>query len=230
MQNSEAGWCCSFEDGQGLWYTEKYPEEMFFEHWTLMAERYLTNPLVIGADLRNEVRGVTDENGTTTYALWGSGRVKQDWNLAAEEAGKRVSSANPDMLVIVEGIVYGNVLTPAVWAPIQLPKQVIFISPKLGYRSLTCSDPLQEKLVYSGHKYPYVPPGDLPWFLYRIAMAFTQFFIDNAGRRFNREFFGSSFGLKNGLRFCFEYFLIVGNLKPKPDWFFKPKFKPKFVY
>ena len=89
-----------------------------------MAERYLNNPLVIGADLRNEVRGITREDGTVTYALWGSGRVKQDWNLAAEEAGKRVLAANPDMLVIVGGIVYGNVLTPAVWAPIKLPKQV----------------------------------------------------------------------------------------------------------
>ena len=124
MQNSEAGWCCSLEDGNGLWYTEKYPEEMFFNHWTLMAERYLNNPLVIGADLRNEVRGVTYENGTTTYALWGIGGAKQDWMLAATEAGKRVQAANPDMLVIVGGIVYGNVLTPAVFAPIQLPKQV----------------------------------------------------------------------------------------------------------
>ena len=132
MQNSEAGWCCSLEDGNGLWYTDKYPEDMFFEHWTVMAERYLTNPLVIGADLRNEVRGITKEDGTVTWALWGSGRVEQDWNLAAEEAGKRVLAANPGMLVIVGGIVYGNVLTPAVWAPIQLPKQVIDISLKLG--------------------------------------------------------------------------------------------------
>ena len=131
MQNSEAGWCCSLEDGNGLWYTEKYPEEMFFEHWTLMARRYLTNPLVIGADLRNEVRGITEEDGTVIYALWGSGRLAQDWNLAAEEAGKRVLAANPGMLVIVGGIVYGNVLTPAVWAPIQLPKQVVIIYLKL---------------------------------------------------------------------------------------------------
>ena len=89
-----------------------------------MAQRYFSNPLVIGADLRNEVRGVTYENGTTTYALWGIGGAKQDWMLAAEEAWKRVQAANPDMLVIVGGIVYGNVLTPAVFAPIQLPKQV----------------------------------------------------------------------------------------------------------
>ena len=59
---SSAGWCCSFEDGDGFWYTDVYPEEVFFEHWTFMAERYLSNPLVIGADLRNEVRGVTGEN------------------------------------------------------------------------------------------------------------------------------------------------------------------------
>ena len=124
MQNSEAGWCCSLEDGNGLWYTEKYPEEMFFEHWTHMATRYLTNPLVIGADLRNEVRGIRKENGTVIEALWGSGRIVQDWNIAAEKAGKRVLEANPGMLVIVGGIEFGNVITPASWAPIQLPKQV----------------------------------------------------------------------------------------------------------
>ena len=99
---SEAGWCCALEDGNGLWYTDKYPEEMFFDHWAILAERYATNPMVIGADLRNEVRATT-KNGTLTFALWGSGRVEQDWNQAAEEAGRRVLMANPDMLVIVGG-------------------------------------------------------------------------------------------------------------------------------
>ena len=55
---SSAGWCCHDDDGNGFWYTDQYPEEVFFEHWSFMAERYLNNPLVIGADLRNEVRGV----------------------------------------------------------------------------------------------------------------------------------------------------------------------------
>ena len=155
MQNSEAGWCCSLEDGNGLWYTDKYPEVMFFEHWTRMAGRYLNNPLVIGADLRNEVRGITEEDGTVTYALWGSGKTEQDWNLAAEEAGKRVLAANPGMLVIVGGIEYGNVLRPANWAPIQLPKQVINISPKLYYiRSLTSFRFITGKIsVYWSHLY-----------------------------------------------------------------------------
>ena len=97
---------------------------MFFDHWAILAERYATNPMVIGADLRNEVRATT-KNGTLTFALWGSGRVEQDWNQAAEEAGRRVLMANPDMLVIVGGLVSGGFLTPATWAPIQLPNQVI---------------------------------------------------------------------------------------------------------
>ena len=124
-QVSEAGWCCALDDGNGLWYTDKYPEEMFFEHWALMAERYAANPMVIGADLRNEVRATKKgENGTVTFALWGSGRAEQDWNQAAEEAGRRVLAANPDMLVIVGGLVSGGFLTPAILAPIQLPNQV----------------------------------------------------------------------------------------------------------
>ena len=138
MQVSEAGWCCSLEDGNGLWYTEKYPEEVFFEHWGQMAERYITNPLVIGADLRNEVRGRIEADGTVTYALWGSGRPEQDWNKAAEEAGKRVITANPGMLVIVGGIVYGNILTPALWAPIHLPNQVRNFTHVLEVKT-TCS-------------------------------------------------------------------------------------------
>ena len=55
---STAGWCCSYGDGNGMWYTPEYPEEVFFDHWFWMAERYRHNPLVIGADLRNEIRGI----------------------------------------------------------------------------------------------------------------------------------------------------------------------------
>ena len=29
--NSKAGWCCSEQDGEGLWYTHDYPEEMWIE-------------------------------------------------------------------------------------------------------------------------------------------------------------------------------------------------------
>lgn len=67
---SNAAWCCSYEDMNGFWYTPDYPEEIFFDHWSFIAERYLDNPLVIGADLRNEVRGIkgiySHKNGLET--------------------------------------------------------------------------------------------------------------------------------------------------------------------
>ena len=76
-----------------------------------MAERYLNNPLVIGADLRNEIRGVRDENipGGINYATWGLGIESTDWNTAAEKAAIRVHEANPNMLIIVGGIFTGRV-------------------------------------------------------------------------------------------------------------------------
>ena len=118
-----------------MWYTPEYPEEVFFEHWTFMAERYLSNPLVIGADLRNEIRGIKDENvpGGISYATWGLGIESTDWNTAAEKAAVRVHEANPNMLIIVGGIFTGGFLSPAFFAPIHIPNQ--------------------SKLVYQGHIY-----------------------------------------------------------------------------
>ncbi len=104
----KAGWCCSPTDSEGLWYSDAYTEDQFFDHWAAMATRYRSNPLVVGADLRNELR-----RNHTTYCTWGFGSPETDWHAAAEEAGRRVLEANPDMLVFVEGIIAGGVLTGA---------------------------------------------------------------------------------------------------------------------
>ena len=37
--NSAAGWCCSEQDGDGLWYTHQYPEQMWLDALQMMAER-----------------------------------------------------------------------------------------------------------------------------------------------------------------------------------------------
>ena len=80
-------------------------------------------------------------------ATWGYGTPEQDWKAAAEEAGRRVLEANPDMLVIVEGILSGGVLTGARFFPVKLP--------------------IQEKLVYSAHIYTFSGPLPyLPWPVY----------------------------------------------------------------
>ena len=65
-------WCCSLTDGEGLWYTNLYPEDFFFDHWQDMAMRFKDNQRVIGADLRNELRSA-EINGQIIEPTWGDG-------------------------------------------------------------------------------------------------------------------------------------------------------------
>ena len=61
----------------------------------------------------------------TIDATWGSGNRDTDWNLAAEEAAKRIQKSNPDMLIIVGGTNFNVFLWPAYNAPITIKDQVI---------------------------------------------------------------------------------------------------------
>lgn len=78
-----------------LWYTPAYSEERWIEDWVMLANRYAGNDTVAGFDLHNEPHGP---------ATWGSGNEATDWRLAAERAGNAILAANPDLLIIVEGI------------------------------------------------------------------------------------------------------------------------------
>lgn len=40
---SKSQWCCSNEDGDGLWWSREYPEYMFFECAEHFAHRYKDN-------------------------------------------------------------------------------------------------------------------------------------------------------------------------------------------
>lgn len=126
----KAMWCCSETDGEGLWYTNTYPEEMFFSMWEQLATRYLSNELVVGADLRNELRSA---NGVAP--TWGSGNLKTDWAIAATTAGNRILAVNPNWLIIVEGLSYATDLSSAYQHPISLS--------------------IPQRLVYSSHDYSW---------------------------------------------------------------------------
>ncbi len=78
-----------------LWYTAQYSEQRWIDDWVMLATRYANNPTVIGADLHNEPHGT---------ATWGTGSLTTDWRLAAERAGNAILAANPNWLIIVEGI------------------------------------------------------------------------------------------------------------------------------
>jgi endoglucanase len=87
---------------------------------------------VVGADLHNEPHGA---------ATWGDDNPRTDWRLAAERAGNAILEANPDWLIIVEGVAqtehgtywWGGNLSSAGEAPVRLTRP--------------------ERLVYSVHDY-----------------------------------------------------------------------------
>jgi endoglucanase len=122
-------------DAQGqsaLWYTDHVSEQRWLNDWVMLAKRYRDNPLVIGADLHNEPHG---------NATWGDGNKATDWRAAAERAGDAVLAANPNWLVLVEGVEsyqghgywWGGNLQGARQHPVRLTDQ--------------------SKLVYSAHDY-----------------------------------------------------------------------------
>ncbi|MGH2461035.1 MAG: glycoside hydrolase family 5 protein, partial [Chloroflexota bacterium] len=89
-----------------LWYTVELTQAEWIDQWKALAQRYLGNDAVIGADLHNEPSG---------DCTWGSGDPKTDWAMAAETCGNEILKVNPNWLIFVEGIEkvvdkFGNVL------------------------------------------------------------------------------------------------------------------------
>lgn len=122
---SNAGWCCSTSDNNELWYNASYPQANWIADWQAMAQRYASNPWVIGADLRNEPR---------SPATWG-GSASTDWHAAAELGGNAVLSVNPGLLIFVEGVSYAGDLSGVAKLPIQLnvPNQVVYEAHDYGF-------------------------------------------------------------------------------------------------
>ncbi len=128
---SNADWCCSETDHNGLWYNAEYPETSWLADWKAIAHRYRNQPWVVGADLRNELR---------SSAAWGGSNPKLDWHAAAERGGSAVLSANPNLLVMVEGPEYSTNFA--------------------GFDKLPVTLPVPNRLVYSPHAY-YAKGQDL---------------------------------------------------------------------
>lgn len=116
-----------------LWYTSAVPEQTWINNWVALATRYAGNTTVIGADLHNEPHGA---------ATWGSGNTATDWRLAAERAGNAILAANPNWLIVVEGVgVYNN---DNYWWGGNL----------IGAAQFPVRLNVANRLVYSAHDYP----------------------------------------------------------------------------
>jgi endoglucanase len=100
----------STSTANNLWYTSGYSQSQWLADWKSMAAAFRNVPQVIGADLRNEPRGA---------ATWG-GNPADDWHTAAERGGDAVLSADPQMLIFVEGTDYATDLSDIAGLPVVL--------------------------------------------------------------------------------------------------------------
>jgi endoglucanase len=138
---SDAGWCCDVEHGDGLWYTDAYPESSFEGDWVGMVQRYLVQPAVVGVDLRNEPRPTLVPGAPSTCTscdagagcgctvpVWGGGDPATDWHAEAERVGNAVLAVNPNLLVVVEGVDSSLDLTGVEQLPVTLdvPGRVVY--------------------------------------------------------------------------------------------------------
>ena len=120
-----------------LWYTESTSEKQWIDDWVMLADRYKNQAAVVGMDLDNEPHGKATDGGST----WGAGSAATDWNAAAQRCGNAILAANPNVLIVVEGVEqynattywWGGNLRGVKTAPIVLTKP--------------------EKLMYSAHEY-----------------------------------------------------------------------------
>ncbi|MFB5649628.1 glycoside hydrolase family 5 protein [Leptospira wolffii] len=148
-------WCCGY-DYNGLWYhtgssfAYNQTTEMWQNDWIFMVNRYINNPLVVAADLRNEVR---TQRKADTYIPdspnWGSNDVN-DWHKAAQELGNKINIAHPDILIVVEGINWWG-LVPVIGSGERPHLKPV--------RDLPIHFRIPNKLVYAAHNYAYIGPN-----------------------------------------------------------------------
>ncbi|MBW0434230.1 cellulase family glycosylhydrolase [Leptospira yasudae] len=148
-------WCCGY-DYNGLWYhtgssfAYNQTTEMWQSDWLMMIRRYKNNPMVVGADLRNEVR--TMRKGDTHIPdspNWGMNDIN-DWHKASQEMGVLITQENSNILVIVEGINWWGLI------PILGSGERPHLKP---IKDLPVHLPLSNKLVYAAHNYAYIGPN-----------------------------------------------------------------------
>jgi endoglucanase len=141
---SDAIWCCSIHDSNGLWHNQNYTALQWQNAVVGISVRYASNKLVIGNDLRNEVRPDAVNNMIPT---WGNANVNTDWKLAATTCGNKILAEVPDSLIFIEGTDAGGFLEMVRTEPVLLSRP--------------------NKLVYSFHIYAWdsnVPTSSYPLF------------------------------------------------------------------
>jgi len=154
---SEAGWCCSLEDNNALWYNDVYNEEAWLKSVEFMAARYRDNPRVVGYDIRNEPRSDARAGRGYQTAYWGVWEPGaslfralfnlQDWRVGAAKGAVATWKGNPEALVIVEGINYAMHLNYVLSRPLKLAQDCLF-----------------SRVAYENHDYAFFNFAVWDWF------------------------------------------------------------------
>ena len=168
-----AGWCCSADDGNGLWYNANHPSAEFTNNWLTAAAAFADNPLVIGCDLKNEPRQ-TVIGGRTYTPTWGDGNAATDFRLMYQATAERIRAAAPGKLMFCEGLAYAGNLSAAGAHPVTGPG-----------------------VVYSVHDYPWFHPAGQPAAAYAAAMDKAGGYLMTQGRA---PVWVGEFGDDNSLR------------------------------
>lgn len=134
----------------GLWYTAAYPESTWLADWTMLANRYMGNPTIIGADIHNEPHAPDAFTG----ARWGNGDPATDWKAASERCATAILGTGSDWLIIVEGTSYSPFSSAPEWT---------WWGGNLTEAQFIDSTIATNRLVFSPHDYPQSIYNQ-PWF------------------------------------------------------------------
>ena len=85
-----------------LWYNDKYSTEDWLEALGWLADYYKDDDTILAIDLKNEPHGTADT--PDLMAKWDNTTDPNNWKYAAEQGAAAVMSANPNLLVMVEGV------------------------------------------------------------------------------------------------------------------------------
>jgi endoglucanase len=123
---SDADWCCSDTDENGLWYNDRWPEEAWLAAHTAIASRFEHEVYVVAAELRNELRNAV-VGGRTRYPDWGGGSRLTDWRLAALRAAHAILAVRPSgLLIVVDALAYSTDFGAVYHDPIALPGRLVY--------------------------------------------------------------------------------------------------------
>lgn len=84
-----------------LWYDSNYSTEDWLTALNWFADYYKDDDTILAIDLKNEPHGKNDGQG---MAIWDGSKAENNWRYAAERGADAVLKANPNLLIMVEGI------------------------------------------------------------------------------------------------------------------------------